>query len=95
MTEQPDRSPPHLYVPQGQFPVAANINEPRIEFADAVPLPPAKPLGHISRPGPYVRVLSDLPDRLPVLSQEVALIRAYLPALLALIAANDNDPSHV
>ena len=37
-------------------------------------------------------VFTDLPESLPVLPQEVALIRAYLPALLARMAANDNEP---
>jgi hypothetical protein len=95
MTEQPDRDPPHLYVPQGHLPSPANVNEPPLTHIDVERLEPDPPTKPAHRRPAHLKVLSDLPDRLPVLPQEVALIRSYLPALLALIAANDNDPSHV
>jgi hypothetical protein len=37
-----------------------------------------------------VTILTELPDTLPVLSSEVALIRSYLGELVARIATNDN-----
>ena len=39
------------------------------------------------------RIISDIPDNLPVLSSEIDLIATYLPDVLALIAANDNEPT--
>jgi hypothetical protein len=82
----------HVYVQPGHLQAPANQAAPTNSH---LYVEPSKPSEQVYRPGPHVKVLSDLPDLLPVLPQEVALIRAYLPALLALIAANDNDASHV
>jgi len=40
--------------------------------------------------GPRLTILSNLPDTLPVIGGEVALIHAYLSELVARLAANDN-----
>lgn len=86
----PNQPASHVYVQLGHIPAPANQNKPS---AGHVYVEPEKASGHVSRPA--LTVFCGLPSPLPVLSQEVALIRAYLPALLALIAANDNDASHV
>ena len=41
--------------------------------------------------GLRVTIHTNLPDKLPVLSGEVALIRAFLGDLVARIAVNDNE----
>jgi len=38
-----------------------------------------------------VRILTNLPDKIPVLSGEIALLETYWGAILDLMAANDND----
>jgi hypothetical protein len=92
MPDQPRPNLPssHVYVQLGGIPAPANQNDPA---AGHVYVEPQKTPAHVSRP--TLTLFCDLPSPLPVLPQEVALIRAYLPALLALIAANDNDTSHV
>lgn len=40
--------------------------------------------------GTPVKILTDLPDTLPVMPQEVALIVAWWPALADLLSSNDN-----
>jgi hypothetical protein len=92
MPDQPHPNLPssHVYVQHEAIPTPANQNEPT---ARHVYVEPARSSARTSRPAHTL--FCDLPSPLPVLPQEVALIRAYLPALLELIAANDNDPSHV
>lgn len=49
--------------------------------------------GQISKTAKNTRkVISQLPKSLAILPGEVELLEAYLPALLDLIAANDNTP---
>ena len=38
-----------------------------------------------------VRILTNLPDKIPILSGEIALLETYWGAILDLMAANDND----
>jgi hypothetical protein len=89
MTDRPDRISTHLYAPPGQFPVPASINEPKIDQAAVEQAPQKSAVGR-AKPARLL-VLCDLPQRLPVLPQEVALIQFYLPDLLQLLAANDNE----
>ena len=42
--------------------------------------------------GGISRILTNLPEQIPVLSGEIALLQTYWGAILGLIAANDNDP---
>lgn len=42
--------------------------------------------------GSFPRIYCDLPQSLPVLSQEIDLIQTYMADLIATIAANDNKP---
>jgi hypothetical protein len=44
--------------------------------------------------GPRVTILTNLPEKLPVIEGEVALIHAFLGELVARLAVNDNgdDP---
>jgi len=41
--------------------------------------------------GPRVTIITNLPEKLPDLPGEVALIRAFLGELVARIAVNDNE----
>jgi hypothetical protein len=41
--------------------------------------------------GPRVTILTNLPEKLPVIAGEAALIRAFLGDLVARIAVNDNE----
>jgi len=41
--------------------------------------------------GPRMTVLTNLPEKLPVIVGEVALIHAYLGELVARLAMNDNE----
>jgi len=38
------------------------------------------------------RIFTDLPERLPILPQEIALIQGYMGDLVSQIIANDNGP---
>lgn len=37
-------------------------------------------------------IMTNLPERLPILSEEVALVQGFLADLVSQIIANDNDP---
>lgn len=41
--------------------------------------------------GPRVTIMTNLPEKLPPLPAEVALIRAFMGDLVARIAANDDE----
>ena len=41
--------------------------------------------------GTKITVLTDLPDALPVLPEEITLVKRYLSDLVAMIAANDDE----
>lgn len=86
----------HLYVGAENMPAPANRNGEMFSHLYVEPqktcAPTHKTSEHVSAAGPKLTVLTDLPEKLPVLPQEVALIRAYLPDLLARIADNDNEP---
>ncbi|MBL8642421.1 MAG: hypothetical protein JNK21_00700 [Rhodospirillaceae bacterium] len=92
----PAPSASHLYVGAENTPAPANRNGEMFSHLYVEPdktcAPTHKTPEHVSSAGPKLTVVTDLPDKLPVLPQEVALIRAYLPDLLARIAANDNEP---
>ncbi|MDX2145042.1 MAG: hypothetical protein SFV19_16935 [Rhodospirillaceae bacterium] len=99
MTDQPNRLPAHLYVPQGHFPAPVNINEPKLVVADAAParapshlyVAPQKTCAGVSRAKP-LHVMCNLPERLPILPAEIAIIEAYLGDIIRSLAANDNEP---
>jgi len=92
----PSLSTSHLYVGAENTPAPANRNGGMsshlyVESGKTCAVP-HKTSEHVLSSGPGLIVVTDLPEKLPVLPQEVALIRAYLPDLLARIAANDNEP---
>jgi hypothetical protein len=41
--------------------------------------------------GPRVTILTNLPEKLPVIEGEVALIHSFLGELVARLAVNDNE----
>jgi hypothetical protein len=92
----PAPSTSHVYVPKPETPSTANQNEAMFTHVyvqtDKTCAVPHKTSADVLGKHTPLTVVTDLPERLPVLPQEVALIRAYLPALLARIAANDNEP---
>jgi hypothetical protein len=45
-----------------------------------------------TRKGPVCRIVTNIPQHIPVLAAEVALLETYWGAILDLMAANDNDP---
>ena len=45
--------------------------------------------------GVRVTIYTDLPDKLPVMPGEIALLHSYLGELVARLAANDNGDDHV
>lgn len=57
--------------------------ETAIGFTCDSPSPPSKQV--------VARILTSLPERIPVLPGEIALLETYWGAILDLMAANDND----
>jgi len=92
----PSLSASHLYVGAENTPAPANRNGGTSSHlyveSEKTCAVHHKTSEHVLSSGPGLVVVTDLPEKLPVLPQEVALIRAYLPDLLARIAANDNEP---
>lgn len=52
-------------------------------------VPPGKPENQTSHSG--ILVVTDLPDKLPVLDAEIALLQSHLSDLIIGVVANDND----
>ena len=48
------------------------------------------PGGHPTRRG-VPRILTNLPEKIPVLTGEIALLETYWAAILDVMAANDNE----
>jgi hypothetical protein len=73
--------------------MADHENEPNItdlsEEAKAV-APSGKGSGN--KPRVPVRIVTDLPGKVPVMPETVAVIIAYLGQLAAELGANDNEP---
>lgn len=49
------------------------------------------PWSRLAKPSSYPRVITDMPERFPVIHAEVDLIEAYLSDLISAIIANDNE----